>query len=88
MSFLDAQHEPLRRYVYGVGAALVAVAVIVGVLTSEQAVAFTAVLGAALLVPAVEVARSKVDSPATVAEKVADAETASYVYPAEAEPLA
>ncbi len=60
MKFLSAEYEPLRRYVYGVLAALVAVGIVTGVLTDELAVSLTAVAGAALLVPAVEVARSKV----------------------------
>jgi hypothetical protein len=60
MSFLDAQNEPLRRYVYGVLCALVAIAVVVGYLTKEQAVAITGILSAVLTVPAVEFARSKV----------------------------
>ena len=67
MSFLDAAHEPLRRYVYGAGAALVALGVLIGFVTSEQAIAITAVLGALLLVPAVEIARAKV-TPVVVAE--------------------
>lgn len=70
MSFLDPSHEPLRRYIYTAATALVAIAVIVGFVTAEQAVAVTAFLGAVLLVPVVELARAKVDSPATVEAKV------------------
>lgn len=59
-SFLSAESEPLRRYLYGVGAVVLALLVTLGVLTDEVAFGVGAVLSAVLLVPAVEVARSKV----------------------------
>jgi uncharacterized membrane protein YphA (DoxX/SURF4 family) len=58
--FLSAESEPLRRYLYGVGVVILGLLVVLGVLTDEVAFAVGAVLSAALLVPAVEVARSKV----------------------------
>lgn len=72
--FLSAEGEPLRRYLYGVLASLVAVAVLVGVLTSEQGVAITAVIGAGLLVPAIELTRSKVTPVGSVATEPEDAD--------------
>lgn len=58
--FLSKEEEPLRRYLYGVGVVVLALLVTLGVLTEEVAFSIGAVLSAALLVPAVEVARRKV----------------------------
>lgn len=68
-SFLSAESEPLRRYIYGVAVVVLGLLVTLGVLTDELAFALGGVLSVALIVPAVEVARSKVDSPATAAVK-------------------
>lgn len=59
-SFLSKEHEPLRRYLYGVGVVVLGLLVTLGVVTDEIAYGVGAVLSAALLVPAVELARSKV----------------------------
>ena len=74
--FLSKEEEPLRRYVYGVGVGVLTLLVVLGVITDEVAYAIGGFLSLALLVPAVEVARSKVDSPATSAAK--DAVLAEY----------
>lgn len=60
MTFLSAQYEPLRRYLYGIFGSLLAVAAVYGFVTQEQALAIGAVIAAACLVPAVEAARAKV----------------------------
>lgn len=61
--FLSKDEEPLRRYVYGVGVVILALLVTLGVITDDLSKAIDAILVAALLIPGVEVARSKV-SPA------------------------
>ncbi|MGL5825568.1 MAG: hypothetical protein ACRCYU_12270 [Nocardioides sp.] len=58
--YLSAEHEPLRRYVYGVAVAVLALLVTLGVITETASLAVGGVLSVALLIPAVEVARSKV----------------------------
>lgn len=52
--------EPVRMYLYGVVAAVVALLVGVGVITAAVAPLILAVAAAALAVPAVETARAKV----------------------------
>lgn len=52
--------EPVRKYLYGVTLALVALAVGLGVVTATVAPLVLAVAAAVLAVPAVEAARSKV----------------------------
>jgi hypothetical protein len=52
--------EPVRRYVYGIATALTGVAVLYGILTDTEVVAWLAVLDAVLMVPFVEAARAKV----------------------------
>lgn len=75
--FLDPQYEPLRRYVYTVLTGLVGVAVVVGWLTGEQAVTVTALVGAALAVPAVEAARAQVTPTVKVEQDAYDAQHAA-----------
>lgn len=60
MKFLSPETEPLRRYVYGVLILVLGFLVTVGVLTDTVALGLGGILAAALLVPAVEFARSKV----------------------------
>ena len=60
MDFLSKEREPLRRYIYGVVGSALAVLLVYGVIDSEQAAVFGALAGSALLVPATEIARSKV----------------------------
>jgi hypothetical protein len=52
--------EPVRRYVYGIAVALTTLAVLYGLLTDTEVVAWLAVLDAVLMVPFVEAARAKV----------------------------
>lgn len=81
-NFLSAETEPLRRYVYGVAVGVLGLLVILGVVTDEVAYAVGGFLSVVLVVPAVEVARSKVDSPATAAAKdaaLAEAQAADPV---------
>jgi len=68
-SFLSAETEPLRRYIYSVAVAILGLLVLLGVVTDDLAFAVGGVLAVALVVPAVEVARSKVDSPETSVAK-------------------
>jgi hypothetical protein len=59
--FLSADSEPLRRWLYGTLMAGLGVALVTGYVTDELVSAVGVFLGAALLlVPATEVARSKV----------------------------
>lgn len=58
--FFSREGEPVRRYVYGVAVALLALLVTLGVVTGEAATAVGGFLAAALLVPAAELVRSKV----------------------------
>lgn len=60
MKFLDPESEPVRRWAYGVGAALVALALVFGWVTGEQSVAIGVVVAAALGIVPAEVARTKV----------------------------
>jgi len=60
MKFLDQEREPLRRWLYGVAVAALALAVSLGLLTGEVAVAVGGIITAVLVVPAAEIARSKV----------------------------
>lgn len=62
--------EPVRLYLYGVLVPLVALLVALGVVQTDQALLWLAVGAAVLGVPAVERARSLVDSPATRAARV------------------
>lgn len=64
--------EPVRAYLYGVAAAVVALLVGVGLLTGAVAPLVLAVAHAVLAVPAVEVARSKVTPMAKVDAAVAE----------------
>lgn len=60
MKFLDPASEPVRRWIYGTVLAVLGAAVVFGWVTGDQMVALAAVVGAALAIPAAEVARSKV----------------------------
>lgn len=75
-AFLSKDSEPLRRYLYGVGVVILGLLVTLGVVTDTVALAIGGVLSAALLVPAVEVARSKVTP---VTEQPADDPAEDYV---------
>jgi len=66
MKYLSADTEPVRRAVYGALVAVIALLVILGVITEEIAFGVTAVASAVLLIPAVEIARSKVSPVPTV----------------------
>lgn len=55
-----AKSEPVRRWIYGVLAPLLAVLVFYGIVDSSAVALFIALGGAVLGVPAVEIARSKV----------------------------
>lgn len=57
--------EPVRVYLYGLTAALVALLVLYGVLAAGQAAAWLALVTAVLAVPATEGARARV-SPVSV----------------------
>jgi hypothetical protein len=65
--FFSKDGEPVRRYVYGVAVALLALLVTLGVVTGEAATAVGGFLAAALLVPTAEIVRSKV-SPSSSGE--------------------
>lgn len=52
--------EPVRKWIYGILAAVAAVLVFYGVFTEESVIVWTAVLQAVLVVPFVETARAKV----------------------------
>jgi uncharacterized membrane protein YjjB (DUF3815 family) len=60
MSFLSAANEPLRRYIYGVALAVLALLVVTGVITPDLSDSLATIASAALVVGAVEKARSKV----------------------------
>lgn len=60
MTFLSKEREPLRRYLYGILGSALAVLLVYGVIDAEQAAVWGALGASALLVPAVEFARSKV----------------------------
>jgi len=52
--------EPVRKWVYGVAGPLLAALVLWGFLSGEQAIAIGNIVAAALLIPAVEMARARV----------------------------
>lgn len=60
--------EPLRLYLYSVGSTGIAVALAAGLISGKMAPLWTSLIAAALAVPTTEIARSKVWSPASVAE--------------------
>lgn len=60
MNFLNKETEPVRRWLYGVLAAVAAVLVAYGILTAETVIVWTALLQAVLVVPFVESARANV----------------------------
>ena len=55
-----ARNEPVRLYLYGLAAALTAALLVFGLVDGNAAAAIMGVASAALAVPAVETARSKV----------------------------
>lgn len=59
--------EPVRLYVYGVVAAVVALLVFRGVVSGAESLLWLALAQVLLAVPATEAARARVDSPATSA---------------------
>ncbi len=71
-----AAREPVRLYLYGVLAAAMAVLVTADVLDAADVPVYLALAAALLAVPGVELARSKVTSPATA--KAQTAELARY----------
>lgn len=73
MKFLDPATEPVRRWVYGSALALVALAVVFGWVTGEQATAVGAVVAAALAIVPGEIARSKVQPVDNGEDPVGDA---------------
>ena len=70
MTFFDATYEPLRRYAYGVLGAAITVLLIYGIIDAEQAAVWAAAGASVLMVPFVEVARSKVRPLAEPREEV------------------
>lgn len=61
--------EPVRLYLYSVLVPVLALLVMKGVIGGDEMATYLAVGAAVLGVPAVEKARSKVDSPSTAAAK-------------------
>lgn len=59
-NFLSSDNEPLRRYLYGLLAPALALLLGYGVVDGSTVAAITALVGAVLLVPAVEAARAQV----------------------------
>lgn len=59
------ESEPIRLYVYGLVGPGIAIAIAYGVVSHERAAGLVALL-TAVLVPGVELARSKATSPATL----------------------
>ena len=60
LKFLSAESEPVRRYLYGVLGSALIILVTLGLVSAEEAAVYGGLAGAVLLVPAVELARSKV----------------------------
>lgn len=65
MSFLDKANEPLRRYIYGVAVAILALLVATGVISADLSDAISVLASAALVVGGVEGARRKVSPTAS-----------------------
>ncbi len=57
LHFLSSDSKAVRAWLYGVGAAIVALAVVYGFVADEQSVAILALLQAILLAPAIESGR-------------------------------
>lgn len=60
MTFLDKANEPLRRYIYGVALAVLALLVVTGVITPDLSDSLSVLASAALVIGGVEKARAKV----------------------------
>jgi hypothetical protein len=67
------ESEPVRLYLYGVAAAVLAALVALGVVTGEQAAVWGGVAAAVLAVPVTEGVRSQVYSPRSTLQAVAAA---------------
>jgi hypothetical protein len=67
------ESEPVRLYLYGVAAAVLAALVALGVVTGDQAALWGGVIAAVLAVPVTEGVRSQVYSPRSTLQAVAAA---------------
>ena len=64
--FISKENEPVRRYIYGVTVAVVALLVVLGFITNQVGLSIGGVATALFLIPTTEVVRNRVTPNAKV----------------------